>query len=93
LAVFDLRTLARVASISSALHDFKKDKTAWLDDQRVVTGSEEDGGIRVWNIERGTCESVSFMEGAVKVVSVIPDSNVIAAGDDAGNVQILSFER
>jgi WD40 repeat protein len=63
---------------------------AVLDNQRVVSGSD-DGTLRVWNLKSREVECLFTLEAPVKAVAVIPDRQVIVAGDGSGRVHFFDF--
>lgn len=59
--------------------------------RRVVSGSSDDRTLRVWDIGNEEGECLFTLDAPVTAVAVIPDRNIIVAGDTLGHVHFFDF--
>ena len=70
-------------------HSFLVESVCWSPDGRWIASGSRDNSAKVWDASTGKCRWTVTVDSGVLCVSFAPNGEIIAAGDEAGNIHFF----
>ena len=70
-------------------HSFLVESVCWSPDGRWIASGSRDNSAKVWDASTGKCQWTVPVDSGVLCVSFSPNGEIIAAGDEAGNIHFF----